>query len=71
MTLQIVTNYSGTKCPHCQKNKFETVEDTPNHSNYKYTYLRCADCKTFLTAFDFMPIGDLIGKIAVKNGIKV
>ena len=70
MTLPIPSNYSGTKCPHCQKTKFETVTDTPNASSYKYTYLRCADCKTFLAAFDFLPIGDLIGKLAAKQGIK-
>ncbi|HEV3223283.1 MAG TPA: hypothetical protein VGZ90_10405 [Puia sp.] len=76
MALPVVTNYSRTKCPKCELMIFEVVEDIPNDSAgglpaYKYCYLRCSNCKTFLAAFDFAPIGKLITEIAKKNGIPV
>ena len=68
-------NYSGTKCPNCSKTEFELVEDTPSNSNgaeaiYKYYYLRCLSCKTFLAAFDEQPIGEFLKRIADKLDIK-
>jgi hypothetical protein len=67
------TNYSQTKCPKCEQTRFELVEDTPDaaiSSNYKYYYLRCSSCKTFLSAFDFAAIGALVTKMAAQMGIK-
>ncbi len=56
----VKTNYSGTKCPKCEKSIFDLVEDSPNNSNYKYFYLRCSSCKTFLHAFEFLPFAQQI-----------
>jgi transposase-like protein len=41
-------NYSGTKCPECESKHFEFVEDAPASSKWKFQYLRCSSCKTFL-----------------------
>ncbi len=49
-------NYSGTKCPKCGNATFEMVEDAPTNSEFKFNYIRCYDCKTFLTAEPFYDI---------------
>lgn len=46
----MIPNYSGTKCPKCDKNNFELVEDYPAGSAWKMMYIRCAYCKIFLQA---------------------
>lgn len=48
-----MNNYSGTKCPKCQSTQFELKEDTPNNSNWRYQYLRCSSCYTFLAVLPF------------------
>ncbi|MDP4150454.1 MAG: hypothetical protein Q8943_13670, partial [Bacteroidota bacterium] len=68
------TNYSGTKCPKCEASTFELTHDVPHSSDgkqstYRYYYLRCSKCKTFLSAFDFIAVGGVIEKIAEKLGI--
>ena len=73
--LSKVPNHSGTKCPHCQETIFELTEDIPSDSTgekpaYRYVYLRCAKCKTFLSAFDYAPIGELIDRMAKKMGVR-
>lgn len=57
------TNYSGTRCPKCEKTSFEVVDDAPSESTYRYSYLRCSSCKTFLAAFDFDPVGAIVAVI--------
>lgn len=66
-------NYSGTTCPHCDATSFELVEDTPLNSNWKYMYLRCAGCKTFLAVLPFHNTNALIENLhkdvkALKGG---
>ncbi len=56
-------NYSGTKCPKCESINFEMVDDLPKDSQYKYSYLRCVSCKTFLAGFDFAPVGAAVADI--------
>ncbi len=69
-------NTSNTKCPKCESVQFELVEDIPSaangaHSNYKYYYLRCSKCKTFLSAFDYIAVSGVINQIAKKIGITI
>lgn len=52
--MNTMNNYSGTKCPKCESISFELVEDTPTKSNYKYYYLRCSSCRTFLTTEQYL-----------------
>lgn len=59
----IPTNYSMTKCSHCEKIGFELVEDTPVNSNWKYMYLRCQHCKTFLAILPWNNTNILIDNI--------
>lgn len=70
------TNYSGTKCPKCEKTDFELAEDTPLDSKYKMFYIRCFHCKTFLQATPYidttltlsiLEVG--INKIKTKLGV--
>lgn len=56
-------NYSGTKCPKCDKAGFELVEDAPANSNYKYFYLRCSSCKAFLAFIEYSPFAEQILKL--------
>jgi hypothetical protein len=70
------TNYSGTKCPKCNKSDFELAEDTPTHSKYKMFYIRCSDCKTFLQAIPYIDttltlsiLEADINKIKTKMGV--
>jgi len=67
----INTNSSHTKCPKCEQTKFEMVKDIPEGSGYQYAYLRCKNCKTFLAILDYLPIGEMLTRIADKIGIKM
>ena len=49
-----MNNYSGTKCPKCENTTFELVEDTPSKSEFKFQYLRCSSCKTFITTEQYL-----------------
>lgn len=71
-----LTNYSNTKCPKCEKTIFELVEDAPNNSLYKYFYMRCSACKTFLSMVEYLPfaqrlelMNEDLKKIKSKLGI--
>lgn len=57
-----MNNYSNTKCPKCSSNKFEFVEDIPSNSNWKFQYLRCSACNTFL---QILPFHDTNNKIDI------
>ena len=72
----MTNNYSFTKCPKCDKTQFEFIEDTPTNSNWKYYYLRCSSCKTFLQVLPFHDtnskierLQEDINKIKTKIGI--
>lgn len=55
-----ITNYSGTKCPKCEKTSFEMVEGAPTNSTYKYFYIRCSSCKTFLSVVEYLPFAERV-----------
>lgn len=59
-------NYSGTKCPHCEKVGFELVEDAPYKSKFKFYYIRCMSCHTFLGVVEYMHIGTSLGSVLGK-----
>lgn len=58
-----MANYSGTKCPKCEKASFELISDEPSHSNYKFWYLRCSGCKTFLAMVPYTYTNMLVQKL--------
>lgn len=63
-------NYSGTKCPKCDSDKFEMIPDSPARATHKYEYMRCSSCKTFLAALPFTHTNSLIQKIIDHLHIK-
>ena len=60
------SNSSGTKCPKCEMSDFEIVEDFPANATYKFYYIRCRSCQTFLQA---IPFNDTNNKIDVLEDI--
>jgi len=69
-------NQSQTKCPKCGNTYFELIEDYPTSSNYKFWYMRCSSCKTFLQAMPFLStnskiikLQEDIDKIKIKLGV--
>ena len=65
------SNSSGTKCPKCEMMDFELVEDFPANATYKFYYIRCRACQTFLQAIPFIDINDKIDFLQEDiNGIK-
>lgn len=69
-------NYSGTKCPKCEQKIFELVEDAPTNSKWKYMYLRCTKCKTFLAILPYNntnvmieQLHDDVKKLKPKSGL--
>ena len=60
------SNSSGTKCPKCEMSDFEIVEDFPANATYKFYYIRCRSCQTFLQA---IPFNDINNKIDVLEDI--
>jgi hypothetical protein len=60
------TNYSHTKCPKCESTSFEMVEDAPNNAKYKFYYIRCSSCSTFLHACDFFNNNALLEELKVE-----
>ena len=60
----MTNNYSGTVCPKCDSTTFELAEDVPNGSNWKYQYLRCSECRTFLQALPMNNTNILIEQLA-------
>lgn len=63
-------NTSGTKCPKCENSNFEIVEDYPSESSFKYYYIRCSSCKTFLQALPFFNTNETLEKIMKHLNIK-
>lgn len=64
-------NKSFTKCPKCERTLFELVEDAPTHSNYKFFYLRCSSCHTFLGVLPYLDISTQIEKLAKALNVKL
>lgn len=58
-----IANKSYTKCPKCEYAQFELVEDYPTQSNFKFWYIRCSSCKTFLQALPYDDTNTLVEKI--------
>jgi predicted nucleic-acid-binding Zn-ribbon protein len=58
-----LANTSGTKCPKCENSNFELSEDFPTESAFRFYYIRCSSCKTFLQALPFHDTNTLLGKI--------
>lgn len=66
-----INNYSGTKCPKCGITSFEVVEDKPTKSNFKFNYIRCSSCKTFLSALEHYNIGNTLNRLAIALKINL
>ncbi len=70
----VMNSYSGTKCPKCEHIGFELVIDEPMHSKWKYQYIRCSNCKSFLAVLPYNDtttmIENLHNALADKLGIK-
>ena len=67
----ITENYSGTKCPKCENTSFETINDTPTHSEFKLTYIRCTSCKTFISCLEHYNIGNTLNRLAIALNINL
>lgn len=59
-------NYSGSKCPKCEKHFFEMVEETPSKSKFKLQFIRCFSCKTVIGVMDYFNIGASLDVIQTK-----
>jgi|GEM_PF-2250600 len=59
-----IPNKSWTKCPKCERKQFELVEDYPTGSRYKFWYMRCSSCKTFLQALPYFSESGKLEEIA-------
>lgn len=62
-------NYSGSKCPKCEKTTFEVVQETPIDSKYNLMFIRCSSCKTVISVLESHNINSTLYKIAKKLGI--
>lgn len=64
-------NYSGSKCPKCEKTSFEVVEETPSKSNFKLEFVRCSYCKMVVGVLEYFNNGELLYKLARKLNINL
>ena len=55
-----------SKCPKCENNEFEVVNETPLNSNYDLIFVRCLNCHTVVGVIDYYNVGTLIKKLANK-----
>jgi uncharacterized Zn finger protein len=55
-----------SKCPKCENNEFEVVNETPVNSNYDLIFVRCFNCHTVIGVIDYYNVGTLIKKLANK-----
>jgi len=55
-----------SKCPKCENNEFEVVNETPVNSNYDLIFVRCSNCHTVVGVIDYYNVGTLIKKLANK-----
>lgn len=55
-----------SKCPKCEGNRFESVIEIPDNSNFKLQFIRCWSCKTVVGTQEYYNIGTLLYKLAKK-----
>ena len=60
-----------SKCPRCEKTRFEVVLESPDNSNFKMQFIRCWSCKTVVGVLEYYNNGVLIQKLAKKLNINL
>ena len=49
-----------SKCGFCGNSSFELVDNTPNHSNFIYSFIQCNSCHAVVGAVEAVnPIAEL------------
>lgn len=56
-------------CPKCDGTFFETKENSPRGSNFKFTFVQCASCGAVVGVMDYFNIGQLIQILAKRMGL--
>lgn len=64
-----MTNYSGTKCPKCEKTSFEEFPESPSNSLIMINFIRCSSCKTAIGIRECDSSSRLIRALAKKLNI--
>lgn len=55
-----------SKCPKCEYQEFEVVNEIPANSNYELIFVRCVNCHSVVGVIDYYNVGTLIKKLAAK-----
>lgn len=58
-------------CIKCGNHFFETVEQEPNGSNFKYNFIQCAKCGGVVGVVDYWNVGSLLHTPAKKMGLDI
>lgn len=64
-------NYSGSKCPKCERTFFELAEDAPTDSKYKIYYIRCSSCKTIVGTESYFNTAAVLENLAKSLGVNL
>lgn len=62
----MLTNSSGSKCPKCEKTKFEGVREQPLDFSHPINFIRCVACKTVVGVQEEDNIGAVLYDIKQK-----
>lgn len=49
-----------SKCPSCEKTRFELKENSPTGSKFKFNFIQCSACGTVVGVADYFHIPTLI-----------
>lgn len=62
-----------SRCPRsdCNGHTFEIEQFEPRGSAFKLIAVQCASCGAVVGVIDYMNIGNILGKIAEKLGIRL
>ena len=55
-----------SKCPKCESNFFEVVENSPSYCNYKLLFVQCSKCGSVVGVMDYWNIGTVVKSIEEK-----
>ncbi len=59
-------------CPKCNSTSFELkTNDNVKGTNYKLSFIQCADCGAVVGVLDYYNLGSLIKKFAEKQGFNL
>lgn len=58
-----------SRCPKCTSSSFEVEIESPENSKFKYSFIRCASCKTVVGVSEAYYNSDILIKLckAIKD----